>query len=335
MKIRIFSAIIAITAMMSVVACTSKRTDKSTDATDNSSTISAVATFNADSAFSHVRRQVEMGPRTPGSKGHAACEDYIISTLRADSAVVSVQNGTVTAYTGETLPVVNILGSFNPEAKTRILLVAHYDTRPWADQEESPESASQPVPGANDGASGVGVLLEIARKLGKNPPEIGVDLLFTDVEDYGNSGGFGNNDETWCLGTQYWLRNMPYTIENKPIYAILLDMVGGINARFHREFFSDEYASGLVDKVWSTAARSGFSEIFVNKRGGSIIDDHIFINRAGIPAIDIIESHNDQTHSFAPTWHTLSDDVDHIDRNSLNAVGQTILNMIYSETNPS
>ena len=288
--------------------------------------------FDADTAFSYIARQVAMGPRVPGSEANARCAAMIESELvRHGASDVKVQRGEVMAFTGETLPVSNVMGSYNPGASRRILLVAHYDTRPWADSDPNGENRMQPVPGANDGASGVGVLLEIARQLGKKAPRAGVDLLFVDAEDYGKSDGFGNHDETWCLGTQYWTRNMPYAQDSLPRYAILLDMVGGMGAKFHREYFSNNYAPDIVDKVWSIARRSGQGERFVNTAGGAVVDDHVFLNHAGIPAIDIIESKNTETSSFNPTWHTVDDDIEAIDVSTLDAVGQVVLNVIYEE----
>ena len=185
-----------------------------------------------------------------------------------------------------------------------------------------------PILGANDGGSGVGVLLEIARCLQERKPMIGVDILFVDAEDYGNSG---DNEDTWCLGTQYWIKNLPYSPSRMPQYGILLDMVGGKDAKFHREYVSQYVAPSIVDKVWTAAVASGYGDVFVNELGGSIVDDHVYVNQGGIPCIDIIETLNPQTMSFNPTWHTLDDNMSNIDRQSLKAVGQTVLNVIYNE----
>lgn len=305
-----------------------------TTATNQAKAIApAPASFNADSAYTYVKDQVNFGPRVPGSQAHRLCSDYIVSQLQRFGAdTILTQTGLVTAHNGAQLPIMNIMGRFNPEAKDRVLLAAHYDTRPWADNESTEERRATPIPGANDGASGVGVILEIARQLGITAPGIGVDLLLVDAEDYGTSAGWGNNDETWCLGTQYWAERMPYTASNRPRFGIVLDMVGGRDARFHREYFSEKYARPVVDKVWGTAISSGYSDQFVNEVAGSIIDDHLFINRAGIPCIDIVECNSATTHTFPETWHTLSDDMGSIDRKSLKAAGQTVLNVIYRET---
>lgn len=299
-----------------------------------SNIIAPVAKFNGDTAYSYIKKQLAFGPRVTGSEGNRLCRDFIINTLKRHGASsISVQTGEVVTFTKERLPIANIMASYSPENKDRILLVAHYDTRPWADCDINEENRLKPIPGANDGASGVATLLEIARALNTAKPRVGVDLLFVDAEDYGQASGFSTHDDSWCLGTQYWVKNMPYTPDSVPRYGILLDMVGGLNAKFHREYFSDRYASRIVDKVWSMASRSGYADHFINKTGGSVVDDHIFLSEAGIPTIDIIESKNDMTGTFPPTWHTMDDDIKNIDKSSLSAVGQTVLNTIYNEIN--
>ncbi len=290
------------------------------------------AKFNRDSAYSYVRHQVSFGPRVSGTPENVACRKYIVNELtRHGGKNVRVQTGEVEAFNGDRLPIGNVMASFGPDVKDRILLVAHYDTRPWCDSDMNEENRLKPVIGANDGGSGVGVLLEVARSLGQTEPPIGVDFLMVDAEDYGQASGFSTHDTSWCLGTQYWVKHMPYAQDSLPRYAVILDMVGGIGAKFHREFFSEENARNIVDKVWSIAARSGYDSRFVNKNGGSVVDDHLFINDAGIPAIDIIESKNDNTGTFPPTWHTINDTMENIDPASLEAVGQTVLNLIHNE----
>lgn len=289
--------------------------------------------FSPDSAFSYIRSQVEMGPRVPGSEPHRICGQWIISELNRHNAdtVVEQKAVVVNPNDGSPLPILNILGRFNPDATERILLVAHYDTRPFADEETDKSKQSTPIPGANDGGSGVAVLLEIARLMGMQKPDRGVDLLFVDAEDMGISSENGNNDteNTWCLGSQYWAENMPYSAADKPDMGIVVDMVGGTNARFHRELFSDHYAPALVDKVWQIAASLGYGARFINAPGGPILDDHLPILKAGIPTIDIVESRSDATGAFPATWHTLNDNLDHIDRGALEATGRTVTSLIY------
>lgn len=285
--------------------------------------------FNADSAYNFVETQVNFGPRVPGTSGHKKCAQWIVGQLNNFNAdTIIEQPATLTAFNGDRLPIINIFAQYNRNATKRILLLAHWDTRPWADAETDPAKHNTPIPGANDGGSGVGVLLEIARNLSHKMPTIGVDLLFTDAEDYGDTGG---DDNSWCLGTQYWIKNMPYDATNRPMYGILLDIVGGLDARFYREGFSDYLAPHIVNKVWATANAAGYSNIFINSQRGAVTDDHVYINNSGIPCIDIIECANPATGSFPSTWHTLNDDMKSIDRNSLKAVGQTVLNTIYNE----
>ena len=265
----------------------------------------------------------------PGTKAHNRCADYLVETLRSYGAdTVLQQKTTVVAFNGDKLPINNIMARYNVSAPKRLLLVAHWDTRPWADAETDASKHSMPIPVANDGGSGVAVLLEIARNLGLNAPSVGVDMLFTDAEDYGNTGG---DDNSWCLGTQYWVENMPYTPATMPVLGILLDIVGGIDAKFYREYFSEYYAPQVNDIIWAEAASAGFGDKFPNERRGAVTDDHVYINQAGIPCIDIIECANPATGSFPPTWHTLADDINSIDRNSLKAVGQVVMNTIYKQ----
>ena len=285
--------------------------------------------FNADSAYNFVAAQVDFGPRVPGTSAHKNCAQWIVSQLKQFNAdTIIEQQATLKAFNGDRLPIINIFAQYNPNATKRVLLLAHWDTRPWADAETDPAKHKMPIPGANDGGSGVGVLLEIARNLSLKAPAVGVDLLFTDAEDYGNTGG---DDNSWCLGTQYWVKNMPYDASNRPMYGILLDIVGGLDARFYREGFSDYLAPNIVNKVWATANAVGYGNIFVNTQRGAVTDDHFHINAAGIPCIDIIECANPATGSFPSTWHTLNDNMKSIDRNSLKAVGQTVINTIYNE----
>ena len=299
---------------------------------DNASKPMLLGAFDKDSAYKFIAEQVAFGPRVPGTAAHDECGSYLVDRLRQFGAdTVMEQHAVVTAFNGDKLPINNIFARYNSQALNRILLVAHWDTRPWANMESSDDKRSQPVPGANDGASGVGVILEIARNLGMKAPDCGVDILFTDAEDYGNDSGFGNNEDSWCLGTQYWVENMPYNNISRPSYGILLDMVGGTDARFHREMLSNTEAKSPTVKIWSEANTLGFGDIFVNKVGGGVVDDHLFLIRSGIPTTDIIEHISDATGNFPATWHTLADDMQHISTKTLDAVGKTVLNVVYKE----
>lgn len=293
----------------------------------------APTAFDADSAYSYVAAQVAFGPRVNGTKGHADCERYIVESLRRFGAdTVTEQRATVTDGEGKKLAINNIMGSFNPTAKERVLLLAHYDTRPVADQDPDPANRAKAIPGANDGASGVGVLLEIARQLGLRAPRVGVDLLFVDAEDCGTDSRLPGSEATWCLGSQHWAANLPYDASNTPRYGILLDMVGGRDAVFNAEYFSSQYAPQVIAKVWGRARAEGYGSRFVMRRGGGVTDDHLPVNAAGIPCIDIIESDNATTGSFPPYWHTMADDMAVIDPATLRAVGVTVLSTIYHES---
>lgn len=276
--------------------------------------------FVADSAFNNVARQLDFGPRIPGSPGHEACGRWLADELRRHGAEVSLQEVSLKAFDGTPLPAKNILGQFNPKATDRTLLVAHWDTRPWADNDPDPANHTKPVPGANDGASGVGVLLEIARVLGQQGTDKGIDILFVDAEDYGTEG----DDESWALGSRYFVQNPPQGYV--PSRVILLDMVGGRGTTFRREMFSDYYAPTLVDDVWAAAALAGHSALFTNVQGGAITDDHVEFIKAGVPAIDIIALTDA---GFADTWHTVSDNLEHIDPAVLGATGRTVLTYLY------
>lgn len=287
--------------------------------------------FDADSAYAYVKAQVDMGPRVPGTEAHDRCTQYLANRLHdfgADSVIV--QNGTVTAFDGTQLPISNISARFNgtaPNAKS-VVLIAHYDTRPWADEDLDIDNHNTPIDGANDGASGVGVLLEVARQIGLERPGINVEIFLTDAEDYGSSDGY--SEDSWCLGTQYYLASNPYSV-GKPAYGILLDMVGGKGATFYREQFSEYYAKPINDKVWAQAKSAGLSSRFVDRVGGAITDDHLFFIKARIPTIDIIEMNNAATGSFPPYWHTMGDNMDNIDRGTLGAVGSVVTSLLYSE----
>lgn len=317
------------------MVCAACKSNSKTDSAQNGTTPKStpIGNFDADSAYQYIADQVAFGPRIPGSDAHRNCRDWLVQSLKnhgADSVIV--QEATVKAYNGDVLPISNIIAGFNIRQSRRVLLVAHWDTRPWADHDNTIEKRHSTFDGANDGGSGVGVLLEIARNLGQKAPSVGVDIMFTDAEDYGNSDGFDSNSDTWCLGSKYWSENIvPYRIDNLPVYGILLDMVGGRNAVFHYEAFSTQNAATPTIKVWSEAEALGYGDRFPRRLGGAVTDDHINITNAGIPTTDIIELNNIETQSFPPTWHTLADNMSNIDKSTLKAVGQTVLNVVYKE----
>lgn len=278
--------------------------------------------FDADSAYMYVARQVAFGPRVPNTSAHREAGDWLAEELQRHGFQVIQQKAKLKAFDGTVLNARNIFGQLNPESKDRILLLSHWDSRPWADQDPDPQKRSFPVDGANDGASGVGVLLEIARQLSINPVKKGVDILFVDAEDWGTEG----DDSSWALGTQYFVKNLP--VKNySPSGAILLDMVGGQGAIFCREYFSERSAPRLAEEIWTLAAQKGYGEMFANKIGTAVMDDHVELIKAGIPAIDIIEYHPDGE-GFNPRWHTTSDNMEGISKETLGAIGSVLLSFI-------
>lgn len=290
--------------------------------------------FIADSAMAYCQAQCDFGPRTMNSKAHDLCEEWIINKFKGFGLEVETQKADLTGWDGTKLHSTNIIAHFNPQAERRILICAHWDSRPWADNDPDSTNWHKPVLAANDGASGVGVMLEVARLLQNDTTlAIGVDLVCFDAEDYGTPQWAEKNEDsenTWALGAQYWAKNLP---ENyKPQFGILLDMVGGQGAKIYQEQNSIRYAASIVDKVWSAARHAGFSSVFANEVGGGVTDDHIPVNEAGIPTVDIIPFYPDcRQSSFGPTWHTINDDMEHLDINTLKAVGQTLIQVIYSE----
>ena len=290
--------------------------------------------FMADSAMAYCQAQCDFGPRTMNSKAHDLCEEWIINKFKGFGLEVETQKADLTGWDGTKLHSTNIIAHFNPQAERRILICAHWDSRPWADNDPDSANWHKPVLAANDGASGVGVMLEVARLLQNDTTlAIGVDLVCFDAEDYGTPQWAEKNEDsenTWALGAQYWAKNLP---ENyKPQFGILLDMVGGQGAKFYQEQFSLRYAASIVDKVWSAARHAGYGSMFTNEVGGQITDDHIPVNEAGIPTVDVIPFYPDcRQSSFGPTWHTINDDMEHLDINTLKAVGQTLIQVIYSE----
>ena len=290
--------------------------------------------FIADSAMAYCQAQCDFGPRTMNSKAHDLCEEWIINKFKGFGLEVETQKADLTGWDGTKLHSTNIIARFNPQAERRILICAHWDSRPWADNDPDSTNWRKPVLAANDGASGVGVMLEVARLLQNDTTlAIGVDLVCFDAEDYGTPQWAEKNEDsenTWALGAQYWAKNLP---ENyKPQFGILLDMVGGQGAKIYQEQNSIRYAASIVDKVWSAARHAGFSSVFANEVGGGVTDDHIPVNEAGIPTVDVIPFYPDcRQSSFGPTWHTINDDMEHLDINTLKAVGQTLIQVIYSE----
>lgn len=287
--------------------------------------------FNEDSAYLYIQQQVDFGPRFPNNEAHGKCAVFLKNKLASFGFSTQIQEGKATTFNKKNITIKNIIGTYNPAATKRILLFAHWDTRPFADHDD--KDKTKPILGANDGASGVGVLLEVARQININQPEIGIDIIFFDAEDYGQPSSLmsPSSAETWCLGSQYWAKN-PHIPGYKADFGILLDMVGNSNPQFTKESISMRYAPNIVRKVWDVAKRLGHQHVFVDKETFFVgTDDHQFVNEiAHIPSIDIIHF-EETTGAFHHSWHTHDDNMDVIDKQTLNIVGETVLAVIYNE----
>ena len=284
--------------------------------------------FNADSSFAFVKKQVDFGPRVPGTSAHKMCRDWFVQQLKSYGWQVQIQEFKETSYEGKPLVGYNIIAQFQPQIAKRILLAAHWDARPKADKDT--ERTNEPIDAASDGASGPGVLLEIARGLSqtKVKPNVGVDLIFFDLEDLGSTEDVTGN--SWALGSQYWSKNIQ-PVGYKPYYGILLDMVGAKGATFPLEGSSMQYAPGIVQRIWNTAADLGYSNLFIQEPGAGITDDHTAVNEiAKIQMIDIIDLKNGND-VFPSYHHTHKDNLANIDKQTLKAVGQTLFQVLYRE----
>jgi glutaminyl-peptide cyclotransferase len=288
----------------------------------------ATPAFNADSAFLFVKKQVDFGPRVPNTDAHRKCAAWLASEFKRHGLTVIEQKFQAPHYKGGTFNGINIIGQYKPENPRRILLAAHWDSRFHADQDT--KDLNKPILGADDGGSGVGVLLEVARLLHQNPLDIGVDFVLFDAEDQGNDSDDGqDHSKTWCLGAQHWSKNL-HKPGYMPLFGILLDMVGGANPKFQKEGISMQAAPGIVEKVWSTAASLGYSNVFVQELGNAVTDDHYFvIMNARIPMIDIISRPGGTKSGFVPHWHTHDDNMKAIDKNTLRMVGEVVTAVIY------
>lgn len=272
--------------------------------------------FNKDKAFEFLLDQCEIGPRAPGTKEHKILQRYLVSKLEKFGGNVSVQPFDGVLTSGDTLKLVNIIGNFNTGSRKRILLGAHYDTRPFADRDPDPSNRDKPIIGANDGASGVAVLLEIARQLGKSNPPIGVDIVFFDGEDYGREGV----SEDYILGSSYFASHMK---GYRPYSVIIVDMIGEKDVEIRKEGFSRDFSARLLEEIYSIARRLDISQ-FRDENGVSILDDHLPFIKKGIPAVDLIDFDY-------PYWHTLEDTPDKCSKESLGAVGTVLLEYIWQQ----
>jgi len=299
-----------------------------TQTTSENNLIVETPVFNADSSYAKLKQQIDFGPRVPGTSAHTSCKDWFVNQLKSYGFTVQIQEFKETSFEGKAFTGYNIIAQYQPEKQKRILLAAHWDSRPVADKDS--ERKNEPIDAASDGASGPGVMLEIARVLSTatNKPNVGVDLIFFDLEDLGSTEDVTGN--SWALGSQYWAKNI-LPKGYRPYYGILLDMVGAKGATFLQEGSSLQYAQGIVQNVWNIAAELGYSNYFVAEPGAGITDDHTAVNEiAQIQMIDIVDLKRGND-VFPAYHHTHKDNLAIIDKNTLKAVGQTLLQVLYRE----
>jgi Zn-dependent M28 family amino/carboxypeptidase len=293
-----------------------------------------IPSFNGDGAYNYVQQQVDFGVRVPGTATHKACKDFLVAELEKNGATVKVQEFKASFFDVKDAESYNIIAAINPEKKHRVLLAAHWDTRLLADKDDKDQD--KPIDGADDGASGVGVLLQLAKTIQENPIDLGVDIIFFDAEDNGIDADTPaeSDPKSWCLGSQYWAENKDRNYTAK--FGILLDMVGAKDAVFPLEGYSTQKAGLYQDKLWTLAGRMGYGDLFQKKRIGGITDDHFYMNEAGIPSVDIINYPGvREEDGFGHYHHTHDDNMDNIDKNTLRIVGQVVTAVIYKESGNS
>ncbi len=282
--------------------------------------------FNGRKAYEYCKTQVNFGPRNPGSNGHRQALNFLQIELNKFADSVALQNFTYTGYDNEILELTNIIAKFNPSAKNRIIISAHWDTRPRAEHAFDKNNVNKPILGANDGASGTAVILVLAELLKSHKPGFGVDLVLFDGEDYGYESDLMN----FCLGSKYFASNI--SENNRPAFAVLLDMVGDKDAVFPKEGNSLIYAEEIVNTIWNIAYNLNATK-FIQKESSAVYDDHIPLNQAGIRTVDIIDSYligangPDKRRNY---WHSDKDDMSNISSETLGQVGNVLVNLIYS-----
>lgn len=321
-------------ALTGLGSCGKSQQQTNNETTEERTLQTPCPSFEADSAFADIRKQCDFGPRVPGTQAWRLCSEWIANRFEQMGLDVETQSTDVTVWDGTQVPCRNIIAHLNPQASDRILLCAHWDSRPWADNDPDSENHHTPVPAANDGASGVAVLLELARQMaGDSTMTTGIDFVCFDVEDYGIpdwAESTGETSDTWCLGSRYWAHHAGRNGYHAQ-FGILLDMVGGRGATFLKELVSLSVAEPLVNLVWDTAEEIGYGDYFLKEKGGAITDDHVEVNRlTRIPCIDIIPYYKNGDCSFGSTWHTVNDTPENIDPQVLKAVGQTVMQVIYN-----
>ena len=313
------------------IGCSCKQSIKTQN---NVNEKASVPVFNADSAYHYTATQVSFGPRVPGTEAHEVCGNYLSGELKRFGAIVTEQEATLQLRDGTPIKIKNIIGSFQPENKSRVLLFAHWDTRPFADEDPNPDNRMKPIDGANDGAGACAALLEIARHIGTNPPAVGIDIIFFDLEDWGQPNNFPREFRhygDWCMGSEYWAKN-PHVPNYTARFGILLDMVSAPGAQFYKEGFSRRYAASIVKKVWEAARATGYGSYFIEQNGDSVLDDHVpVIEHRKIPSINIVHHVPGSSSGFGSYWHTMEDNMNNVSKETLMAVGQTVLYVVYNE----
>lgn len=312
--------------------------------TKQQSTRESSVVFVADSAYSYIQAQVDLGARVPGTDAHQQCRDWIMRQLQQWGVSVYEQQGEMVDYQWKMQPVRNIVAHIEGTAQSMpaVMLCAHWDSRPWCDEEDEYDNRFLPVPGANDGASGVGVLMEIARQLQilRNDKSIlfpSIDIVLFDCEDMGTPTHYTGKqrEHTWCLGSQWWAKCYAQTPIDKRVryqYGILLDMVGDPSATFPKEYYSMHYAPSYTERIWRIASSLGYGRYFIAQNAYPIVDDHYYVNTiAGIPCVDIIDYKVNTETGFPDWWHTQRDDMRNINKQTLQAVGETVINVICSK----
>ncbi len=347
-KMKILTGGVIVAAVATVLAVMkTKNAAQDTEDTELTETVAKPVgpAFSADSAYAFTAAQCNFGPRVMNSEAHERCGAWIVAKFKEYGCSVEEQKADLKGYDGTTLRSTNIIARFRPGAKRRIMLCAHWDARPWADNDPDSTNHHKPVMAANDGASGVAVMLEVARQLAlseggqgkkaaqKLPDDVGVDFVCFDAEDWGVPQWETNVEDlgdSWALGALHFSTHLPKGFS--PEFGVLLDMVGGEGAQFYREGMSVQYAPDVVNRVWAAAKEAGFGSYFPDDVGGMVTDDHIPLNeKAGIPTADVIPYYPDcQQSSFGPTWHTIHDTMEHIDKGVLKAVGQTMIQLLWT-----
>ena len=280
--------------------------------------------FNGQEALGFVKTQLDFGPRIPGSPAHRKTGDWIVAQMKLRADTVIEQRWTHVTVHGDTLPLRNIIARFKPHAAQRVLYLTHWDTRPISDGAADPAQRALPMPGANDGASGVALFIALGDALRRTPPTVGVDLVFVDGEDYGD---FDNGDLSKTtdvlLGSTYFAQHLPspnYT----PLYGILWDMIGDRDLDIYQEGHSLQQAPEVVSLVWNTAADLGYSHYFIPAPGQTITDDHVPLLNAGLHVIDVID------YDY-PWHHTPQDTFDKVSAQSLQIVGDVATKLLTSQ----